>query len=82
MMWWVGTQEAVSAAERAAAARVVGQPEFIDGVEVAPEDRVTQRWAFLMPTASGEWAIPAHPDLKPAGVALVAAVEWPAEDEA
>lgn len=80
-MWWVGSRRDITAAQRLAAARVVGQPEYIDGEEVEAGDRVTERWDIPRMTADGLWAIAAHPDLAPSGVVLVAAVLWPEPEE-
>lgn len=83
MSYWIGTQEAIIAAEALAAAQVVGRPEYRDGVELPPEDWVTERWAIPLETAvSGVWAIPTYPGLDlPDGCTTVESVEWPAYEE-
>lgn len=76
-MFWIGSKTAIARAEKLAWAEVSGQPETIDGVEVPDDERITSRWATPAQTASGCWAIPAHPDLAPDNVELVEAVDWP-----
>ncbi|ADO42387.1 hypothetical protein [Ketogulonicigenium vulgare] len=83
-IYWTGPQTAIIAAEAAATALVTGLPEYRDGQEVAPEARVTARWAEPRETATpGTWAIPAYPGMDvPEGCEAVEVVEWPeGEDE-
>ncbi|WP_435171404.1 hypothetical protein [Falsirhodobacter sp. 1013] len=80
MTWWVGTKDAIVAAETLAAREVVGQPEYLDGQEVPPEDRKTERWAIPLESADGRWAIQAYAELTPEGVEVVDAVDRPEAD--
>ena len=76
-MWWVGSRAAIVAAEAQAAREVVGEPEYRDGVEVPPDQRVTESWANPpLQTADGQWAIPAYEGLTPKGVTLVEQIDW------
>ncbi|WP_273687122.1 hypothetical protein [Ketogulonicigenium vulgare] len=78
-IYWTGAEAAIIAAEAAAAALVTGLPEYRDGQEVAPEARVTARWAEPRETATpGAFAIPAYPGMDvPEGCETVEVVEWP-----
>lgn len=76
-MWWIGTKEAIDAAEALAAKEVLGRPEYLNGVEVPPEDRVTARWADPIEVDGGRWVIPAYEGLEPEGVERVDKVDWP-----
>ena len=79
MMFWIGSEAAIFAAELAASAIVTATPETRDGVELSPEDWITTHWADPRETATaGVWAIPAHPDLGvPDGCEAVSVVDWP-----
>ena len=76
-MWWVGSRTAIVAAEARAAREVVGEPEYRDGVEVPPDERVTDSWAIPLQIADGRWVIPAYEGLTPKGVTLVEEIDWP-----
>ncbi len=75
-MFWVGTQEAIEAAEDQAAAIVTALPAYRDGVRVP---NPTTRWAEPQETATaGVWAIPAYPDMEtPGGCQEVESVDFP-----
>ncbi|ADO43104.1 hypothetical protein [Ketogulonicigenium vulgare] len=83
--YWTGAEAAIIAAEAAATALVTGLPEYRDGQEVAPEARVTARWAEPRETATpGTFAIPAYPGMDvPEGCAEADGVSLPKvmEDE-
>lgn len=82
MTYWIGSYEAITAAEALAAAEVSGRPEYRDGVELPPEQWVTKRWAEPQQTADDAvWAIPAYPGITPENVQTVEAVEWPENEE-
>ena len=79
-MWWVGSMVAIVAAEARAAREVVGEPEYRGGVEVPPDERVTDSWAIPAHAADGRWVIPAYEGLTPKGVTLVEEIHWPEEE--
>jgi|GEM_PF-1280253 len=81
MTWWLGSRAAIVAAEALAAAEVVGEPEYRNGREVPPDQRITESWAKPHQTADGRWAILAYERLAPAGVELVEEVVWPAVED-
>lgn len=84
MKWWTGPKEAIDTAQELAADEVVGQPEYLNGVEVPKGDRVTKLWDIPRRTAAPDvWAIAAYEKIEPEGVELVDRVDWPEiEDEA
>lgn len=78
-MYWIGSPEAIEAAEAQAAAIVKALPAYRDGVQVP---NPTQRWAEPQETATaGVWAIPAYPDMDvPVGCDAVDSVDFPAPE--
>lgn len=71
MMFWIGSEADIIAAEALAASEVVGRPEFIGGRQIPERGWVTLRWATPLPTADGRFVIPAYPGLTPTGVETV-----------
>lgn len=71
VMYWVGSKEDVVAAEQLASNQVVGKDEFLHGMRVDPEERVTTRWAEPFEVSSGIWAIPVFSGINPKGVTIV-----------
>ena len=70
-MWWRGSKEAVAAAEAAATALVLAEPETVDGVPVPAAERTTTRWAVPFERA-GLWYVDAHPAMAvPSGVVAI-----------
>lgn len=83
MTWWIGSQAAIARAEALACLKVVGLPEYLEGVELPPEQWITKRWATPVETATaGVWSIPAHPDMPlPEGCELTETADWPGTAE-
>lgn len=67
MMWWIGPQDRIEAAERQA-------------TDASPASE-GERWAVPFRLDDGRWAVPAYPGLAPAGVETVADIVWPTMEE-